>query len=140
MAIYILTPATVADLSAMSGHSNIHPTSEGTNRDSGGADRYPNKTLADTQLPQQFEFDQDELEDHESDSFFYELDYTEASCRLEMMKELEKRRVWAQHHQLSEEHGEDDGGEEEEGMKVSFNRSQISNNSHYRTDPHRMSN
>ena len=123
----------------MSGHSNIHPTSEGMNRDSGGTDQHPNKT-ADIQLPQQFEFDQDELEDQESDSCFYELDITEEFCRLEMMKELEKRRIWAQHHQFSEEHGEDDGGEEEEGTKVSFSRSQISNNSHDRTDPHRMSN
>ena len=126
----------------MSGHSNIHPTSEGTSRGSGGADRDPNKTLADTQFPQQFEFDQDELEDHERDSFFYEFDITEEFCRLEMMKELEKRHVWAQHRQLSEEHREDDddGGEEEEGTKVGFSRSEISNNSHYRTDPHRVSN
>ena len=124
----------------MSGHSNIHPTSEGTNRDLGGTDRHPNKTLASTQPPQQFEFDQDvdqdELEDHEGDRFFYEFDIEEEFRRLEMMKELEKRRLWTQHHQLNEEVVGDDEGEEEEGTTVSFRRSDISNLFHFRTDPH----
>ena len=124
----------------MSGHSNTHLASEGTNRDLGGTDRHPNKTLADPQLLQQFEFDQDvdqdELKDHEGDRFFYEFDIEEEFRRLEIMKELEKRQVWAQHHQVDEEDEEEEERGEEEGMSVSFSRSQISNHSYFRTDPH----
>ena len=111
----------------MSDRSDIHLAPGGTNRDLGGTDRLPNKTLADTQLPQEFEFDQDidqdEPEDDEGEPLFYEFDIEEEFRRLEMMKELEKRRVWVQHHQLGEEDEGDDGEEEEEGMAVSFLRS-----------------
>jgi hypothetical protein len=86
-----------------------------------GTDQPPNTTFADPQLSQQFEIDQDGLEDHEGDLFFYEFDMEEEFRRLEMMKELERRRVWAQHHQPSDEDEEyDEGEEEEEDTNVSF--------------------
>ena len=111
----------------MSGHAIIQPAYEGIqtpNRDLAGADQPPNKTFADPQLPQQFEIDQDGLEDHEGDLFFYEFDMEEECRRLEMMKELERRRVWAQHHPPSDEDEEyDEGEEEEEETSVSFGRS-----------------
>ena len=86
--------------------------SESTSGDLGGAYGHPDKAFAGTQFTQQFELDQDELEDHEGDTFFYEFDIKEEYRRLEMMKEFEKRRIWAQHHQLSEDE-EDEGGEGE---------------------------
>src|SRR5258708_6517649 len=98
----------------MSGHSTIQPASESKQAmsgDMGGTDRHPNNTVANTQISQQFEIDQDELEDHEGDLFFYDFDMEEEFRRLEMIKELEKRRAWAQYHQLDEE---DEEGEEEE--------------------------
>ena len=112
----------------MSGYSTIQLASERTQAMSsglGGTDRHPNKALVNTQPPQQFEFDQAEPDDHEGDPFFYEFNMEEELRRLEMMKELEERRAWAQRHQLREEDEEDDEGEEEE-TDVSFSRSQTS--------------
>jgi hypothetical protein len=113
----------------------MQPASErepGVSRDLGGTDRQPSKTFADPQLPQQFEIDQDQLEDHEGDLFFYEFDMAEEFRRLELMKELEKRRAWAERHLLREEDEEDNGGEEgPEETVVSFSRSQVSNLSHF---------
>ena len=104
----------------MSGHIIIQPAYEGVQA-LARTDQPPNKTVADAQLSQQFEIDQDELEGHEGDLFFYEFDMEEEIRRLEMMKELERRRVWAQHHQPSDEDEEDDEGEEEEEeTNVSF--------------------
>ncbi len=100
----------------MSGHIIIHPVYEGVqalSRDLAGTDRPPDKTVADTQISQQFEIDQDELEDQEGDLFFYEFDMEEEIRRLEMMKELERRRIWAQRHQPSDEDEEGEEGEEE---------------------------
>ena len=111
----------------MSGHIIIQPTYEGIQaliRDLAGTDQPPNKTVADAQLSQQFEIDQDELEGHKGDLFLHEFDMEEEIRRLEMMKELERRRVWAQYHQPSDEDEEgeegEEGEEEEEETNVSF--------------------
>ena len=101
----------------MSGQIIIQPAYEGIqalSRDLAGTDQPPNKRVADAQLSQQFEIDQDELEDDEGVLFFYEFDMEEEIRRLEMMKELERRRVWAQHYRPSDEDEEGDEGEEEE--------------------------
>ena len=108
----------------MSSHIIIQPAHEGIqalSRDLAGTDQPPNKTVADPQLFQQFEIDQDELEGHEGDLFLHEFDMEEEIRRLEMMKELERRRVWAQHRQPSDEDEEgEEGEEEEEETNVSF--------------------
>ena len=101
----------------MSGHIAIQPVHEGIqapSRDLAATDQPPNKTVADAQLAQQFEVDEDGLENHEGDLFFYEFDMEEEIRRLEMMRELERRRVWAQRHQQSDEDEEGDAEEEEE--------------------------
>ena len=121
----------------MSGHTTIQSVYDGTQapiRDLAGTDQPPNKSFADMQLSQQFEIDQDGLEDHEGDLFFYEFDMEEEFRRLEMMKELERRRVWAQRHPPSDEDEEDDEGEEEEEVEetnVSLGRSQTSKPSYF---------
>jgi len=123
----------------MSEHTTIQLAYEGIqamNRHLGGANQHPYQTLADTEPSQQFEFDLDGLEGHEGNLFFYEFDMEEESRRMEMMKELELRRVWAQHHQPSdedEEDGEREEGEEgeEEETYVSFGRFHISNLSYF---------
>ena len=112
----------------MSGHIIVQPAHEGIqnlSRDLAGTDQPPNKTVADAQFSQQFEIDQDGLEVHEGDLFFYEFDMEEEIRRLEMMKELERRRVWVQRHQQSDEdeEGEEEEEEEEEETNVSFGRS-----------------
>ena len=117
----------------MSGHTTIQAAHEGTQtpiRDLAGTDQPPNKSFADMQLSQQFEIDQDGLEDHEGDLFFYEFDMEEEFRRLEMMKELERRRVWAQRHPPSDEDDEEEEEEEEE-TNVSLGRSQTSNPSYF---------
>ena len=121
----------------MSGHAIIQTVYEGAQtpiRDLAGTDQPPNKSFADMQLSQQFEIDQDGLEDHEGDLFFYEFDMEEEFRRLEMMKELERRRVWTQRHPPSDEDEDDGEGEEEDeedDMNVSFGRSRSSNPSYF---------
>jgi hypothetical protein len=119
----------------MNVHTTTQPAYEGIQTTSSvlaGTDQPPNTTFADPQLSQQFEIDQDGLENHEGDLFFYEFNMDEEFRRLEMMKELERRRLWAQHQQPSDEDEEyDEGEEEEEDTNVSFCQSRASNPSYF---------
>jgi hypothetical protein len=110
----------------MSEHSTSQLASEGSKApsgDLGGTDQLPNKAFVEGQPPEQFKLSDDEFEDHNVDCLFYESDMEEELRRLEMMKELERRRAWARRLQLSEggEVGEEaEEEEEEEDTSVSF--------------------